>query len=488
MTRPLVLCLWIFGWSGLARPASAQAPSDTEASPRVHYLAAGGDGDGRSAATPFGSTAEAEAASSDGDIIVLLPGTGRLDGGLVLKPYQTLRGVVRAGRAPVITNTKDDRNGGIGVVLASGVRIRGVEVRDTRSSGIFGHDVADIALSDVVVANANTSRALVEADPLAPFPHGGITFTTSPDAGERVARLARVRVIDAAGMGVGTAASAGARVTLSLQDVEVTGGAGIGNADFGVAAVAMGVEASATLEMVRSSVSGRRTLAARNVALGAGDHGATRALIYESRIGASGQDGVLAATAGLPATLEVEIVGSTIEDAAQSNIEGTMLALPHEEVDALASRIAISIHRSTVRNAGSGPLFADAGSNVLMTGSFIPPGLPLAAGQYTLRVTDSDIEGGSAFGVALGTLATDPTADPGRFEVVLRGNRFSGNGRGDIRVGAPQATVDARGNCWSRAEGGDARVATAWLVGAAAVDTSRTAAVDTAHAARCERR
>lgn len=451
----------------------AQLSGDSGAPPRTFYVAAGADGNGLDAATPFGSTEEVETTGAPGDIIVVLPGEGILDGGLALKPGQILRGAADGSRRPVISNTTEDRNGGVGVILASGVRIEGIEIHDTYASGVFGLDVGDIAISEVSIRNANTGRGVIVPDFLGPFPHGGVALLTSPGTGVQRATLSGVRVTDATGMGIGIMAVEASQVTLVLNDVEVTGGAGMGPSDYGIAVIARGSESEASLEMTRSQVRGRMTPAARNIALAAGSSGAVRGLIYESFVGESGQDGVLAVALTLPATVDVSIVGSTIEGGAQSNVEGTLLALPHEEEDLLSSSMAISIHRSTIRNAGSGPLFEEAGANVYMTGSFLPPNQPLPAGQYSLRVTDSEIEGGSAFGVALGTNESLPTADPGHFNVLLRGNRFLDNRVGDIMIGGPNARVDARENCWSSPDGAmDARVVTYWIEGAAPADTS----------------
>jgi hypothetical protein len=58
------------------------------------------------------------------------------DGGLTLKPGQTLVGRTEAGRLPAITNSTAERNGGNGIVLADSVRIWNVRVVDTHASGV----------------------------------------------------------------------------------------------------------------------------------------------------------------------------------------------------------------------------------------------------------------------------------------------------------------------------------------------------------------
>jgi hypothetical protein len=453
--------------------AGAQQPQDAESLPTTWYVAAGASGDGQSAATPFGSAKAVEGASAPGDVIVVLPGAGRLDGGLALKPRQILRGFANDSRRPVITNTTEERNGGNGVVLSKDSRIEGIEIRDTHASGVFGQDVGTVAISDVSIHGANQSRGLIVENPLAPIPHAGIALMSSPESGSQTAKLTRVRVAGAAGMGIGVNALTGVRVTLDLYDVEVTGGAGYGNADFGIAATANGPGSEASLQMTRSRVSGRASPGARNVVLAASNHATVKGLIYESFVSGSGQDGVLAAALTLPANIDVSIIGSTIENGSQSNVEGTFLAFPHEPDDVASSSISIAIHRSTIRGAGQGPLFGERGSNVLLTGSFIPQGQPLVAAPYSLRVTDSTIEGGSAFGLAVGSFKGLPTADPGLFDVLVRDTRFIGNRGGDIMIGAPEARVDARENCWeSPKKTSDPRVVTYWLEGPAPADTS----------------
>ncbi|NDY94141.1 hypothetical protein [Wenzhouxiangella limi] len=451
----------------------AQQSQNSESLPTTWYVAAGGSGDGRSPAAPFGSTEEVEKASAPGDIIVVLSRADRLGGGLALKPRQILRGFATNSRRPVITNTSEERNGGNGVVLSKDSRIEGIEIRDTHASGVFGRDVGAVALSDVSIHGANRSRGLIVENPLAPLPHAGVALMASPESGSQTARLSRVHVVEAAGMAIGANALAGARLTLDLYDVEVIGGAGFGNADYGIAATANGRGSEASLQMTRSRVRGRTSPGARNVVLAASDHGTVKGLIYESFIGESGQDGVLAAALTLPATIDVSIVGSTIENGAQSNVEGTFLAFPHEPNDVADSSIAISIHRSTIRGAGQGPLFGERGSNVLLTGSFIPEGQPLVAAPYSLRITDSTIEDGSAFGLAVGSFKGLPTADPGHFDVLVRNTKFIGNRGGEIMIGAPEARLDARGNCWrSPDDESEPRVITYWVEEPAAAETS----------------
>ena len=213
----------------------------------------------------------------------------------------------------------------------------------------------------------------------------------------------------------------------------------------------------------------------RNISLQASRGGTVRGLVHESTIGASGQDGIVAAVLELPAEVYLSIIGSTIENAAQSNVEGTMLALPHDEATASASRMDIAIHRSALRGAGRTPGFEGRAYNVLMTGSRIPRGEPLPRARYRLRVTDSEIEASHAFGLRVGTPGGEEPIDPGLFDILVRGTRFHGNETADLQIGALAAEIDARQNCWLSPDGRqEARVVTTGPEVGGTVDTSNS--------------
>ena len=144
------------------QPGQGQAPSSLPATPRTWFVQAGATGTGLDADSPFGSARRVEAASAPGDFIILLPGPAGLDGGLRLKPRQVLRGARDASLRPVITNTSGDVNDGVGVVLAEGVRLEGIEIRDTHASGILGEDVDDVTIADVSIQNANAGRLVLD--------------------------------------------------------------------------------------------------------------------------------------------------------------------------------------------------------------------------------------------------------------------------------------------------------------------------------------
>jgi len=455
---------------GQAQVAPSPAPV-----PRTWFVQAGGSGNGLDPSSPFGTSEQVESASGPGDIIILLPATAPLAGGLALKPQQVLRGVLDGSRRPVITNTSGDRKGGVGLVLADGVWIDGVEIRDTHASGILGVDVDDVRVANLLVQNANRGRLIVDGAPFPfPLPHAGITLMTAREGVSTNVELSGVHVLEAAGVGVAAVASAGSEIALHLLDAEVRGGEEIGAVDYGVMAFATGPSSGVSLEMTGSHVSGRMSPVGRNVVLAAADHGRARGLLSESIVGASGQDGVIATTVALPANVDLMIVGSTIENAAQSNVEGTMNAYPHEEADALASQVAISIHRSTIRGAGTLPGFENRAANVNLTGSFVPTGQPLPHGRYVLHLTDSEVESSHTFGLRVGTPDFQATVDPGDYDILVRGTRFEGNGLADVMIGASNARVDARGNCWPSRDGREGpRVRTYWGQAATVVDASQ---------------
>ena len=126
---------------------------------RVWFAKSGGDGDGTSPSRPLGSTTAIEGASAPGDIIVLLPSDVAFNGGLALKPGQTLLGQREGQSRPAITNRSAVRNSGIGIVLADSVRVWDVRVEDTHASGIYGADVTGLSISRVDVVGANRAAS-----------------------------------------------------------------------------------------------------------------------------------------------------------------------------------------------------------------------------------------------------------------------------------------------------------------------------------------
>src|SRR3954447_10715055 len=125
-----------------------------------HVRAAAPDGGTGSAAAPFGSLAEVEAASGPGDTIVVDPAGAALDGGIALKPGQRLAGgPASAGAAPVLTNTQASRLDGDAVRLADGVTVSGIVVRGAVRGGIYGLDTVGVTIAGNDVSGHNTSCA-----------------------------------------------------------------------------------------------------------------------------------------------------------------------------------------------------------------------------------------------------------------------------------------------------------------------------------------
>jgi hypothetical protein len=454
-----------------------RAAGNPDSEALVWFIKAGATGHGRDRSSPFGSTAQVEHASRPGDIIFLLSADEPLDDGLTLKPRQTLIGVApESGQYPLLSNTTGDRNSGHGLILADGVRVEGIEVRNTHASGIFGVDPGNVELSDVVVSNANTAQLTMPDRPTYldyTLTHGGIVFLGSSAGETSSLKLTRTRVFGSSGLGVVAAAYAGARVSLNLLDSEIRDGTAIDRADRGVYAFAHGASSTVDLEVIRSTVSGRMGRYGRNISLQASRDATVSGLVYESFVGASGQDGINAGLLELPASVDLSIVGSTIENSAQSNIEGTMLALPHDEAAASASRLSISIDRSTIRGAGRTPYVRADHFNILMTGSPTPPDHPLPRGQYRLSVIDSEIAASQEAGLWVGAPWGGEPIDPGQFEILVRGTQFLENETADIQIGASAVEIDARQNCWLSPDGREeARVITTSPADDGTVDTS----------------
>jgi hypothetical protein len=444
----------------------------------VWFIKAGATGHGRDRSSPFGSTAQVEDASRPGDIILLLSADEPLDDGLTLKPRQTLIGVApELGQYPLLSNTTGDRNSGHGLILADGVRVEGIEVRNTHASGIYGVNASNVEISDVLISNANTGQLTMPERPTYldyTLTHAGIVLLGSSEGGTASLELTRTRVLGSAGLGVVAAAYEGAHVSLDLLDSEVRDGPAIDRADRGIYAFAHGDSSTVHFEVVRSTVSGRMSRWGRNISLQASRNATVSGLVYESSVGASGQDGINAGLLELPAVVDLSIVGSTIENSAQSNIEGTMNTfMPHDAAAASASWVDITIDRSTIRGAGRTPYVRADHFNILMTGSPTLPNQPLPRGRYRLSVIDSEISASQEAGLWVGAPWGGEPIDPGQFEILVRGTRFLENKMADVQIGASAVEIDARQNCWLSPDGREeARVITTSPADDGTVDTS----------------
>jgi hypothetical protein len=136
-------------------------PSAAAAASRTWYVQAGATTSAGTALKPFGTLAQVEHSTRTGDSIVVLPATGALDGGLQLKPNQTLLGsggsVLSAGSvAPRLTNTTT-RLLGDAVRLADGATVSNVRVTNSRRGAIYGLNVTGVRVTGVDVSGQNTS-------------------------------------------------------------------------------------------------------------------------------------------------------------------------------------------------------------------------------------------------------------------------------------------------------------------------------------------
>jgi len=137
------------------------APVQAASGPSNWYVKAGATTSRGTAAAPFGSLAQAEHASRSGDTVIVLPSSAALDGGIQLKPNQTLRGagssVLTAGSvAPRLTNTTT-RLSGDAVRLADGVTVSNLRVTNAARGAIYGLNVTGVRIVGNDVSGQNTS-------------------------------------------------------------------------------------------------------------------------------------------------------------------------------------------------------------------------------------------------------------------------------------------------------------------------------------------
>lgn len=438
--------------------------SPASASAAVWFTRAKASGDGTSAASPIGSSLRLDAASKPGDIIILLAGDGPLDGGVALKPGQTLIGQAEAGRKPAITNSNADRNGGNGVVLADDCKVIGVRIERTRASGVLGVNVTGTCLLGVEVEGANVSAGLTttEVSLLGRISHAGILFITAQHGKTTENRLLRCSVNKAAGIGIGAFAQEGGRTRLVISHTRAEGGALIPPLfDMGMVAFAEGKASECALEITDSVVTARMSQQGRNILAFAAADAKARARIERSASGESGQDGVIGVVAMVPATVEIEIRDSTLEKAAQMNLEGTILDLPASDPKrAHESLVSIDVEGSVIRDAGFVDGFRGEAQNIWLAPSVLAKG-PFARGRYRLAVRDSTVEKAVKGGITVGNAGSDfkIAPDEGEYEIRLRDNTIRANGTSEIAIAAAKARVDARRNFWGTPSGlADGRV------------------------------
>jgi hypothetical protein len=153
MTRAwlLGLVLALTSFVPLAGAADAEAAT--------WYVRAGATAGAGTTAAPFGTLAQVESRSRAGDTIVVLPAVEALDGGLQLKPGQTVRGVAgTGGKAPRVTNTTT-RLSGDAIRLANGTTVRGLTIVGPARGAIYGDGVTGVRIVGNDVSGHNTSCA-----------------------------------------------------------------------------------------------------------------------------------------------------------------------------------------------------------------------------------------------------------------------------------------------------------------------------------------
>lgn len=161
MLRTTALAALALGLSVAALPNWSAAAAD---GPKTWYVAAharaGGPG---TAARPFDALADVERVSRAGDTIRVLPSDGVLNGGLRLKPRQTLvgsgpavRGLAASAKAPRLTNTTT-RLAGDAVRLSDGATVRNLRIAGARRGAVYGVDVTGTRVLGNDVSGHNTS-------------------------------------------------------------------------------------------------------------------------------------------------------------------------------------------------------------------------------------------------------------------------------------------------------------------------------------------
>ncbi len=143
----------------IACAALGLAPAVADA--RTWFVRAGGTEAGQGTrSAPFARLASVEARSRRGDRIVILAvprSVNPLDGGLKLKRGQRLVGRRSADRASRLTNTNPARLAGDAVRLASGAKVRRIEVAGAVRGGIYGLNVRGVVIRGTDVSGHNTS-------------------------------------------------------------------------------------------------------------------------------------------------------------------------------------------------------------------------------------------------------------------------------------------------------------------------------------------
>lgn len=431
--------------------------------PSIWYAKAGAGGDGITADSPLGTSAEIETRTEPGDYIFLLPSDQPLDGGLTLREHQTLIGLTENGLKPIITNSSKNTNGGHGIILSNQNRVENIIIENTAASGIFGNSVSGSQIIGVQISGANQAGLSTQAILKAlqgPFPHGGITLLNLKPKSSMTHRIVETEVLDAKAMGIGTFAANSSALKITADHVTVQKGDSLGRSDVGIGAFAEGPGSNVRMDIIDSSVKERMSLIGRNVIAFASAGASADVNFNRSHSGISGQDGVIGIAALLPAKVSIDITNSTIENAAQMNLEGTILHSPHFDSSRVSENlVSIDIENSTIQNAGSVQGFPNESRNIWMgltpmrsvmqnknfSSSLFP------AGNYRLTIRNSQIAGAKDYGIGVGKPGSPP--EPGNFDLLLRNNEVMNNGEHEFVISAPNIQLDARQNCWGTSEG-----------------------------------
>jgi len=424
------------------------------------FLQAGASGSGESIDDPTGSPAIIERLSAEGDTIVLLPSDAILEGGLTLKKHQSLIGISKSGRKPVITNRNPDRNNGCGIMLADGNRVLNLRIENTLASGLYGLEISSAQIDGVDVHGSNQQALFIEASYLTlpgQLPHGGMVFMhsqksdLSPDTGSDNVSISSSTVTESAGFGIAAITSGNSHSSLLITDTIIENGSRIGFFDAGISSLAQGSGAQAQLEIIGSEVQGRMSRAGRNVMVVASGGAKAIVKIKNFLSGPVGQDGIVGAVMQSPSQISMTISESIVEGAGQMNIEGSLINLPpNDPSQANQARVSINIQDSIIRNAGAVSGFENIAANVWLGPSLFLKDQPPAIGEYELTITNSQILDAGRAGLEFGDLELlhKDQLDKSKYNVVLIGNTIKENGEADLFIHAPRATIDARKNCW----------------------------------------
>ncbi|MFL6089533.1 MAG: hypothetical protein ACJ71Z_05275 [Aeromicrobium sp.] len=143
----------------------SQLAIPAQAATNTWYVQAGAATSSGTKTRPFSSLAQAETASQAGDTIVVLPSTRVLDGGIALKPRQTLRGAgpsVLTEPAPTtlprLANTTT-RLEGDAVRLADDTAVSNLRIAGSRRGAVYGLEVTGTRVSGNNISGQNSACA-----------------------------------------------------------------------------------------------------------------------------------------------------------------------------------------------------------------------------------------------------------------------------------------------------------------------------------------